>query len=93
MLAMFLDSLYLGFRLFVPPKKFPGGCVRFPEVQEGRMCPGCVDPLPFLPALTHLAPLSPDPPCPPRRRAPPLPSLPRPWYVRVWDSTGDIELG
>ena len=42
-------SVYIGFRLFVLPKRCSGKCFRFAGGHEGRLSPGGIDPTAFRP--------------------------------------------
>ena len=61
-------SVYVGFRLFVLPKRRPARCLRFAGGQDGGLSPGRIDP-------TASRPTQPRPPSSPRR-APPRPDRP-----------------
>ena len=59
-------SVYIGFPLFLLPKRRPGQCLRFAGGQEGGLSPGRIDPTasrptqPRLPSPPRRAPLRPD---------------------------------
>ena len=61
-------SVYIGFRLFVLPKRRPGHCLRFAGGQEGGLSPGRIDP-------TASRPTQPRTPSPPRRASRPDPPV------------------
>ena len=74
-----LQSVYIGFRLFVLPKKSPGQYLRFAGGQERGLFPVRVEQ-----TASRPCPTQPRPPSPPRR-APPRPDWP---VCPGFDSTG-----
>ena len=81
----FLDSIYTGFRLFVPPEKRPGWLSSVPWKIKWKAVSW-----PHQPAAVPLrlaAPPRPASLCPARPAAERQPVPPRPWFVQVLDST------